>query len=68
MGNGYSKLDLATPKLRLLTHSNPGVVPEIEEKQQERLRYVIAVESKNTGEIVMYWEKLEISVPFEVVE
>jgi hypothetical protein len=44
------------------------VVPEIEEKQQERLRYVIEKESDTAGEIVLYWEKLEVSVPFEIIE
>lgn len=44
-----------------------NVVPETEEKQQERLRYVIEAEGENAGEIVMYWEKLEVSIPFEVI-
>jgi hypothetical protein len=39
------------------------VKPEIEEVNQERLRYMIEAESSNTGEIVIYWEKLEISLP-----
>lgn len=44
-----------------------NVVPEIDENQQERLRYVIERESDTVGEIVMYWEKIEIALPFEVV-
>ena len=39
------------------------VKPEIEEVNQERLRYVIESESDNAGEINIYWEKLEISLP-----
>lgn len=42
------------------------VTPETEEKMQERLRYVIEVDSDKEGEIVVYWEKLEISLPFKV--
>ncbi len=45
-----------------------NVVPEIEENQQERLRYAIEKESDTAGEIVMYWEKLEVSVPVEIIE
>lgn len=41
------------------------VKPEIEEVHQERLRYVIENESDSKGEIVIYWEKLEISIPIE---
>jgi hypothetical protein len=33
---------------------------------QERLRYVVEVDSEKEGEIVVYWEKLEISLPFKV--
>jgi hypothetical protein len=42
------------------------VKPEVEDKNQERLRYVVEVDTPTTGEIVMYWEKLEISLPFKV--
>lgn len=45
-----------------------NVVPETEETHQERLRYVIEAEGENAGEIVMYWEKLEVSIPFEIIE
>jgi len=38
------------------------VTPEREESHQERLRYVIE-EEEGEGEIVMYWEKLELSLP-----
>ena len=41
------------------------VKPETEEKNQERLRYVIETEDDSTGEIVIYWEKLEISLPIK---
>lgn len=44
-----------------------NVVPEIDEPHQERLRYSIEKENGTKGELVMYWEKLEISLPFEVV-
>ncbi len=39
------------------------VKPETEEVHQERLRYVIETESNKAGEIVIYWEKLEVSLP-----
>ena len=42
------------------------VKPETEDKNQERLRYVIEMDSDKEGEIVVYWEKLEISVGFRV--
>ncbi|NOS91559.1 MAG: DUF2911 domain-containing protein [Cyclobacteriaceae bacterium] len=42
------------------------VTPEIETKNQERLRYVIESESATQGEISVYWEKLEISLPIRV--
>jgi Protein of unknown function (DUF2911) len=41
------------------------VKPEQEEKNQERLRYVIE-ENNGDGELVMYWEKVEVSVPFKI--
>jgi len=40
--------------------------PEIEDKNQERLRYLIEKESDSVGEIVVYWEKIEISLPFKI--
>jgi hypothetical protein len=40
--------------------------PEIEDKNQERLRYLIEKESDSKGEIVVYWEKIEISLPFKI--
>jgi hypothetical protein len=42
------------------------VKPEQEEKNQERLRYVIEEESNGDGELVVYWEKVEVSVPFKI--
>lgn len=42
------------------------VKPETEEKHQERLRYLIEKESDTEGELVVYWEKLEISLGFKV--
>lgn len=42
------------------------VKPETE-VNQERLRFVIEAETNSSGEVVMYWEKLEISLPIEVV-
>jgi hypothetical protein len=39
------------------------VKPEIEQSNQERLRYVVEAEGSDKGEIVVYWEKLEISLP-----
>ncbi len=42
------------------------VKPEQEGKNQERLLYVIEAEGNNSGEIVMYWERIEISIPFKI--
>jgi len=44
------------------------VKPEVESVNQERLRYVIETESASKGELVIYWEKLEISLPVESIE
>lgn len=38
------------------------VKPEHETTNQERLRYVIEEEGSQAGEIVMYWEKVEVSL------
>lgn len=45
------KLDIVRVKIK----------PETEETHQERLRYVIEWEGDEQGEIVIYWEKLEVS-------
>lgn len=42
------------------------VKPETEDSHQERLRYVIEIDSNTEGEIVIYWEKLDISLPFSL--
>jgi hypothetical protein len=42
------------------------VKPETEETFQERLRYALEAESATEGEIVIYWEKLEISIPVKI--
>ena len=39
------------------------IKPEIEDTHQERLRYVVEADSNTEGEIVIYWEKLEVSLP-----
>jgi hypothetical protein len=39
------------------------VKPETGEPHQERLRYAVEGEGESAGEIVMYWEKTEISLP-----
>lgn len=44
------------------------VTPQVNESHQERLRYVIEAEGENAGEIVIYWEKLEVSIPFEIIK
>ncbi len=44
------------------------VKPEQEEKNQERLRYVIQADENNLGKIVLYWEKVKVSVPLKVNE
>jgi Protein of unknown function (DUF2911) len=41
------------------------VKPEMEESNQERLRYEFE-EKNGKGEIVVYWEKLEVSLEFKV--
>ncbi len=43
------------------------VKPETDEHNQERLRYVIEPEGNNKGEIVLYWEKIEVSLPVEAL-
>ena len=43
------------------------VKPEIEQVNQERLRYVIEGDTEKEGEIVLYWERLEVSIPFRIV-
>ena len=43
------------------------VKPEVENINQERLRYVVESEGGNKGEIAIYWEKLEISLPVTVL-
>jgi hypothetical protein len=42
------------------------IKPEQEATNQERLRYIIEEESDDNGELVMYWEKVEVSVPFKI--
>ncbi len=37
--------------------------PEMEDTNQERLRYAIEADSNTEGEIVFYWEKVEVSLP-----
>ncbi len=44
------------------------VKPETEDTHQERLRYAIEQEGDNEGEIVIYWEKLEISLPILIIK
>jgi hypothetical protein len=43
-----------------------SVKPEREQNHQERLRYVVEKDSEYEGELVVYWEKLEVSLPFKV--
>ncbi len=42
------------------------IEPEIEEPHQDRLRYSIEEESDSESEIVMYWEKMELSLPIKI--
>ena len=44
------------------------VTPEVNESHQERLRYVINANDDRAGKIVMSWDRLEVSVPFEVIK
>ena len=41
------------------------VEPEQGDSAQERLRYAIESDQANEGEIVLYWEKLEVTLPFQ---
>jgi hypothetical protein len=43
-----------------------SVEPEPWATNQERLRYVIESDGPKAGELVLYWEKLEISLPVQV--
>lgn len=43
------------------------VTPQVNESHQERLRYVINANGDRAGEFVIFWDKLEVSVPFEVI-
>jgi hypothetical protein len=43
------------------------VKSETEAANQERLRYVIESAGAKSGEIVVYWEKLEISIPITAI-
>lgn len=52
------KLDIVRVKIK----------PEMEESHQERLRYVIEQEGDSKGEIVIYWEKLEVSLPIQAIK
>lgn len=42
------------------------VKPETQQEMQERLRYEIESENNSEGEIVIYWEKLEVSLPVKL--
>ncbi|MBI1767141.1 MAG: DUF2911 domain-containing protein [Bacteroidetes bacterium] len=44
------------------------VKPETEETNQERLRYVVESENNASGEIAIYWEKLEVSLPVKAAQ
>jgi hypothetical protein len=41
--------------------------PEKESTHQERLRFVVESESSNEGELVVYWEQLEVSIPIKTL-
>ncbi len=43
------------------------VKPETEGANQERLRFVIESEENGKGKIVIYWEKLEVSLPITIL-
>ncbi len=43
------------------------VKPETQAVNQERLRYAIEPDPTKKGEIVVYWEKLEVSLPITAV-
>lgn len=43
------------------------VKPETQSVNQERLRYAIEPDQAKKGEIVVYWEKLEVSLPITSV-
>jgi len=44
------------------------VKPGVDDKHQERLRYVVETESDTKGEIVIFWEKIELSIPVSSVK
>ncbi|MBL7847329.1 MAG: DUF2911 domain-containing protein [Cyclobacteriaceae bacterium] len=52
------KLDVVRVKIK----------PERESTHQERLRYVIEADDDTKGEWVVYWEKLEISLPVTILQ
>jgi hypothetical protein len=43
------------------------VKPKTEEVNQERLRYVIETKEGNKGNITIYWEKVEVTLPITVI-
>lgn len=43
------------------------VKPKTEEVNQERLRYVIETKEGNKGNITLYWEKVEVTLPITVI-
>lgn len=44
------------------------VSPTASQKHQERLRYVVSTESETKGGIEVYWDKLRIRMPIEVIK
>lgn len=45
-----------------------NVKPGMQSTNQERLRYVIEAKSETEGELVMYWEKVKVSLPVVVLK
>ncbi|MFM7430389.1 MAG: hypothetical protein ACKO1F_10875 [Flammeovirgaceae bacterium] len=51
---------------QLETSNSAELGNQVKEKNQERLRYVIEKDSETQGVFVVYWEKIEISLPFSI--
>jgi hypothetical protein len=45
-----------------------NVKPGMQSTNQERLRYVIEAKSETEGELVVYWEKVKVSLPVAVLK
>lgn len=44
------------------------VIPQSKEINQERLRYIISPKDDKEGEVILNWEKMEMIIPFRIVD